>query len=147
MDLVEMHWPEIAIGEPALEHVVQADQQGMRDGHESALGSSSALQTTELCRQVGVFGSTRSPSGLYQGTPQPATTLATRTPLRLVRSLLPGQIPAQDDRCAAVGKRDMSLPISAKTFWALRWAKPGLVIASPSASSKGRLPCSLPELA
>ena len=35
-------------------------------------------------------------------------------------SLLPGHMPAHDARCPAVGKRDMSAPISARITWAVR---------------------------
>jgi len=42
-------------------------------------------------------------------------------------SRCPGRIPAHDARWAAVGKTDMSGPISARMTWAERWSIPGIV--------------------
>ena len=42
-------------------------------------------------------------------------------------SLLPGHRPAHDARCAAVGNRAMSTPISEMMTWAARSPIPGIV--------------------
>ena len=42
-------------------------------------------------------------------------------------SLLPGHNPAHDARCAAVGNRAMSTPISEMMTWAARSLIPGIV--------------------
>ena len=46
--------------------------------------------------------------------------------IRPADSLWPGQTPAQDARCAAVGNRDMSAPVSAMTISAMTWDTPGM---------------------
>jgi len=54
---------------------------------------------------------------------------------------LPGHWPPQDARCPAVGKTDMSAPISARMFSALRVFTPGIVHSNSiaGASQYGRV--------
>jgi hypothetical protein len=54
-------------------------------------------------------------------------------------SSLPGQSPAQDAKCPAVGNTDMSAPTSAITTSAVRRCTPGTVQSSSTAEAKGRI--------
>ena len=60
-------------------------------------------------------------------------------PLRRLPALcrLPGHSPAQGARCAAEGKRVMSVPISATMVLAAVSVPPGMVCSSATASAKG----------
>src|SRR3954451_11091958 len=68
---------------------------------------------------------------------QAASTIAVRSAVSPLRarpvgrlpadSWLPGHSPAQDARCAAVGKRLMSAPASARNTQAVRGPRPGIV--------------------
>src|SRR5215213_3596113 len=51
--------------------------------------------------------------------------------------LVPGAIPAQDARCAAVGNRDMSTPISAMIVSAARLPTPVMVSSRSRARWRG----------
>src|SRR5215211_2128405 len=53
-------------------------------------------------------------------------------------SLLPGHIPAQDARWLALGKRAMSVPISATSASATYRPTPGIVSRRPIAGSSSR---------
>jgi hypothetical protein len=55
-------------------------------------------------------------------------------------SWLPGHMPAQDARCAAMGNRLMSTPISAMITSAVRLPTPGIVVNRRVAHRKGRSP-------
>src|SRR5687768_10240715 len=87
-----------------------------------------AGQPPVLGRQVGVAAAGRGPGTLGQHLPQPALPLVGRPERRLppVR-LLPGQRPAHDARCPAVGNTAMSTPISAMIVSAARLPTPVMV--------------------
>lgn len=53
--------------------------------------------------------------------------------------LLPGQTPAQEARCAAVGNRDMSTPISAMMVSAARFPTPVMVSSRSRARMRGTI--------
>ena len=59
------------------------------------------------------------------------------------RSLLPGQTPAQDARCAAVGNRAISTPISAMIVSATRWLTPGMVSSRSATAWNGLISASI----
>ena len=58
-------------------------------------------------------------------------------------SLWPGHIPAQEARWPAVGKRDMSGPISASKSSAVRLSTPGIVLSSSRCFAKGAITSSM----
>ena len=71
-------------------------------------------QPAVLRREVGALRPRRRVGRLDQQRPQPGAALARLAARRLpALSWLPGHIPAQDARWPAVGKRLMSVPISA----------------------------------
>jgi len=67
------------------------------------------------------------------GLPEPVPTCRRLPPL----CLFPGQTRAQDAKWAEVGKRVMSMPVSASTFSAVRRPTPGISSSIAIAGSKG----------
>ncbi len=58
-------------------------------------------------------------------------------------SLLPGQVPAQDAKCPAVGNRLKSAPVSAMITSATRTLIPGIETIRPRAPRKGSITTSI----
>src|SRR6266511_2305056 len=111
----------------------------MADGDRRAFLAPPGPQPAVLGREIRVLGPARRLRGFDEPRAQVGAALAGLAAAPLAGTLvIPGAIPAQAARCAAVGKRLLSGPISARMISAPRRATPGIVSSWASAPSKGR---------
>ena len=96
---VEVQRPEIAVRDAVAEHVVGGCEHGSGDGEDGFFGTAARLDAQKLSAQVVL-----SQLALFR------TRVERRFP---ALSSLRGHKPAQETRWPAVGKRDISTPISA----------------------------------
>lgn len=93
-------------------------------------GAATGLDAQELSSQVAGLDAHCSPGGVDQGCLIQVPLSRSRVERRLpALSSLRGHRPAQEMRWPAVGKRDMSTPISATTTLAVRSLTPGIVVS------------------
>src|SRR5215204_736887 len=122
---------EVVVGLAGGEHVPVGDQHRVFDGAERAAVSEARFQAPVLGGEVAVAGADGGQRGLFEGDPSHLQPLRVRPERRLPADWsLPGQRPAQEARCRAVGKTRMSVPISATMTSAVRAATPVIVAAS-----------------
>ena len=119
--LVEVVAAQVVVGLAGGEQMPDDDQDRVSNGHRGTPRSPPSPYTGVLRAKVGVFGASSGMSGFDEGDAEPFG--AVTGPPRAVlagRLVVAWDMPAQLARCPAVGKRDMSVPISARITWALR---------------------------
>src|SRR5215207_803357 len=114
------------------------DEDGVADGDRGLFLADPSSETPELRCKVGVAGAGGRPGALHEDVAEPYVAVGglagTAFPPVM---LLPGAIPAQEAKWAAVGNRDMSTPISAMIVSAARFPTPVMVSSRSRARSKG----------
>ena len=130
---------EVVVGLAGGEHVPVGDQHRVFDGAERAAVPDARLEALVLGGEVGVLAADRGQGGFFERDPEShLLPLRVRPERRLPADWsLPGQRPAQDARCPAVGKTHMSVPISAIITSAVRVATPVIVLASVTPPAPG----------
>jgi hypothetical protein len=107
--------------------VVGDDQDRVGDGDGRLGPATTGGQTSVLRRQVGALGTRRGVRRLDQAARSQGLPLRVLPLWRLpALSLLPGQRPAQEATCLALGKRVRSEPISATSASATERPTPGI---------------------
>jgi len=107
--------------------LVEDDKQAVSDRGGRSIGTPSRCQAAVLSFEVAVLGAASGAGSLGQRATQPAVAFGGgRAFSDAGRLLIAGQIPAHDAKCPAVGKRLISVPISATTFSIVRWLTPGI---------------------
>jgi hypothetical protein len=118
---------KVGIELPAREERMDDLQLRVRDRDDGSLVPTAAADTPVLRLQVAVLAG-RAERRLDQRSPQPRTAFRCSAVLPFpALSLLPGHRPAHDAKWRLVGKRVMSVPISAITTSAVRRWIPGMV--------------------
>src|ERR1700738_2358843 len=131
---------KIAVRCAALEHVIDDGQQRVSHSHQSSLAATTVHEVACVRLEVAVLfvaGGPSRPAPSFLWLPaQAACTRACRSqrlplvvfPLRFLPalSLLPGEMPAQEARCASLGNGVISGPISAINTSATRRSTPGI---------------------
>ena len=112
----------------------------MADGDHRFLVTAMAFDPIVAGLQRRLPRAGRGKAGFNQGAPQIPIAVAQPASATFAGTLVLtlGQIAAQRHRCAAVGKRPMSAPVSTRIVVALRRATPGIVTRRASSASKGR---------
>ena len=118
----------LLVVEVVVDDVPVGDEDVVAGGADRFGQPTSAADLGVMRGQVGALRAGRGVRGLGQRCAErdrvvsgvPGAALATG-------GVVPGQIPAQLARCAAVGNTDMSAPHSASSMIAVRWATPGMV--------------------
>jgi hypothetical protein len=124
------------VGLASTQDVVEGGQEAMcyRDG--SLVSAAASGDTMELRIEVGHLRRDTGPSDLAHNRPKPDTAVVHGAFIRFpALSLLLGQSPAQDSRCPALGKRLISVPISARIAAAAMRLTPGTVCSNAKACS------------
>ena len=120
--------PGVAVRLLALDHVVGHDQHRVGDRENRALLAAPRRQPPVLRTEIGAFGARGGVAGLHQGGPQEAIALAGLARRAFAGAfMVAGATPAQEARWSALGKRVISVPISATIISAVRRATPGIV--------------------
>ena len=123
------------------QHMPDDHNEGVGGGGSSflaALLAEAAVEAAELGTDVGA-GAPRGPGALGEDLAELLVARVLPERCRPADSLLPGHKPAHDARCAAVGNRLMSTPISEMTTCAERSPIPGIVASSAVCWAKGRV--------
>src|SRR6185503_4716294 len=108
---------QVAVGHVVGEHVPDGNQNRVLQCDEGPLAPAAGHQSSVPCGQVGVLAT----GGGDRGLPDECLP---------ADSLLPGHTPAHEARCPALGKRAMSLPISARITCAVCSLTPGTLANS-----------------
>src|SRR5215207_4245054 len=129
---------ELFDGSVALAVGVRSSLEVVADGDRGLFLADPSSETPELRCKVGVAGAGGRPGALHEDVAEPYVAVGglagTAFPPVM---LLPGAIPAQEAKWAAVGNRDMSTPISAMIVSAARFPTPVMVSSRSRARSKG----------
>src|SRR3954468_22418068 len=129
---------EVGVGNAGGEHVPDGDEHGVFDGDERLLRSAAGGDAPGVGRPIGAAAAGGRECGDAEGAFEVG--IAGRVLVDLIRpadSLLPGQVPAHDARCSAVGKRVMSAPVSAMITSATPMLIPGMVTSRSRTVRKG----------
>ena len=111
---VEVGGTEVAVFDAVAQHVVAGGEHRGGHGEDGLLGPPPGFDAEELRAQIAVLLARSRPGGSDESGLEPVGALAhSRSSSLLALSLLRGQRPAQETRCPAEGKRDMSTPIPA----------------------------------
>src|SRR5829696_9053558 len=128
---------EVDIVDLVMHDVPAGLENRVADGHQRAFRASSFGDAVVALTQVGAL------VWLAAAAAVPSAPRSQGLPRRVrpvkclpADSLLPGHMPAQDVRSAAVGNRDMSAPVSAMITSAVRRATPGMALSLSIVSAK-----------
>src|SRR5438093_335218 len=110
---------EVAVRDAVAQHVEAGAEHRRGDGEDGLLRTAARLQPQERGLQVRAFRSRARPCGGHHGGLEPWSALSDAGGAAFpALSSLRGQSPAHETRCAALGKRVISTPISATITWA-----------------------------
>jgi hypothetical protein len=138
--LVEVLDAEVMIHLAAAEEVVDDDKDRVAESDSCLLLAAAGGEPTVLRSEVGAPASAERVGGFNQSRTQLDVAFASPATLALAGALQVARAhPAHVARCAALGKRRMSVPISATRISAMRCPMPGMVSKRSSASAKGRI--------
>src|SRR3954465_1558789 len=112
--LVEMVVTKVVIAGTVFEHVVYGGKDRSGDGADGFFGTTPGTDSVELGLEIAALLAHSGPAALDQGCLEPRGALRMRVDRRFpALSSFLGHRPAHEIRCAAVGNRPMSVPISA----------------------------------
>src|SRR5688572_17918825 len=135
LTLVEIVGAEFLMGDAVAQDVIRDFEDLVADRHEGALVPALPFDPIVASSQRRLFGMGRGPGNAVRSARLPFRVLPRRRLPAL--SSWPGHIPAQLQRWAALGNRDMSPVVSAMRIAAVVRATPGIVIRFAIAGSKG----------
>ena len=123
------------------QHVPDGGEHRGGHGDDGLLGAAACTQAVELRLQVAAFDLDGGPGGLHEGGLEPLAAAAQPGAAALAGALVVARAQAgPGQQVAGVAKRDMSMPISATTTFALISLKPGHGAQQPGGLSKGLEP-------